>query len=457
MDGRRSLTKAGKGRKQGKEVSPLLGSKSDCAVLVNTPIINQVNTMASDQSDSDFVQEKDPGNANVNEKLDYLTKIMLGVAKDVSELKTSINFNDQQIKEVRDELSETKSDLADVTSELNQAKIDITYVKKENSDLKEKLVKIECQSRRDNLLIGGIPESRSEDCQLKVMKFFSDVLKVENSADIKITRCHRVPSGPYNQNRQKPRTMIVKFHWYADREKVWAKKNEVNQKSSEYWLAHDFPDVIKDRRKLLLPIAAEARRRGSEASVSVDRLIIDKRSYTVNTLSQLPPYLHPKNVATKTDGKVTAFYTEQSPLSNFFTAPHKDDNHICFHSSEQSFQMAKALHFQDHDTADKIKHAKTPQECFRLGKTVKGYDERVWLDTADDIMYTCVKMKFVQNPDLLQFLRDTGDTKLAEASRNKVWGTGVPMNSKDVFDQSQWDGQNRLGHILTRLRESIVE
>lgn len=449
MDGR-SLAKQRKAGKQKKQVS----IDSDSA---NSPIINQACNMASGSSEIDvdsYRPENIPGNDNVGDKLDFLTKVMLQVASDVADLKKSTTYNDKQISDVKSDLKDTKSQLSDVATDLQKAHHEIATVKKENNDLKEQLIRLESQSRRDNLLIDGIFESQGENCQQKVQKFFSEVLGITDSSNIKIVRCHRVPSGPFRANRRKPRTMIVKFFWYGDRESVWEKRNVAKDKG--YWISQDFPEPINERRKILLPIAAAARRQGSEATVNVDKLIIDSRSFTVKTLNQLPTQLQPRNVATRSNGSITVFFTEQSPLSNFYRAPHKDGDDNEMHSSEQAFQLAKAKHFNDLESVERIKKASSPVECYKLGQNVKGYNERAWMEVADDIMFNCVEMKFEQNPDLLEFLIGTGTTELAEACKNKVWGTGIPMNSSDVFNKVKWDGENRLGKILQRLRASLA-
>ena len=42
---------------------------------------------------------------------------------------------------------------------------------------------------------------------------------------------------------------------------------------------------------------------------------------------------------------------------------------------------------------------------------------------------------------------------LAEASTDKVWGTGFPLRNKDVLDISKWEGEGWLSHMLMRIRE----
>ncbi len=62
---------------------------------------------------------------------------------------------------------------------------------------------------------------------------------------------------------------------------------------------------------------SEARILLKKASLNVDKLIIEGHVYTVHTLGKLLVELSPANVATKSNGEVTAFFTSDCPFSNF--------------------------------------------------------------------------------------------------------------------------------------------
>lgn len=71
------------------------------------------------------------------------------------------------------------------------------------------------------------------------------------------------------------------------------------------------------------------------------------------------------------------------------------------------------------------------------------FDERSFNPIRCDVMTTAVKAKFDQNPKLMKFLLDTGDSILIEKSSDSYWGEG-----KDGT------GQNNLGKILMNVRDS---
>ncbi len=52
----------------------------------------------------------------------------------------------------------------------------------------------------------------------------------------------------------------------------------------------------------------EVRRQGKQANISVNKLIIEGRSYTVDSLDRLPEELSLARVATRTHSEMTAFF-----------------------------------------------------------------------------------------------------------------------------------------------------
>ncbi len=149
-----------------------------------------------------------------------------------------------------------------------------------------------------------------------------------------------------------------------DRELIWDKRSKL--KKPNLWINEDFPVEITQHRRELEPIMREARRQGKQANISVDKLIIEGRSYTVDSLERLPEELSPARVVTRTNGEITAFFTVASLLSNFFPKDIKDNNGLIWHSNEQKHQRDKCVEFKDNETADKIGLPKQQQSVTDL-------------------------------------------------------------------------------------------
>ena len=317
---------------------------------------------------------------------------------------------------------------------------------------------MEAQSRRDNLLLDGVPETENESfetCRNKIVKILEENMQIQNARDIKFVRCHRL--GPKRDFSKKPRTLIFKFHYFQDREQVWSSKTKL--KNSDYWLSEDFPAEIKKRRSVLYPVLKKAWQLHLKASLSVDKLIISGRTYTVDNLSSLPQELDPAHIATRKVGNITCFFSSSSPLSNFHNTTIKDADGKKFHTSEQFYQYHKAIHFNDEESAYKILLADTPLECYKLGRTIKNFNKDVWHNgQAKQVMHKAVSAKFQQNQKLCDFLLQTNDSKLVEANpRDRDWGVGLSVHSKDIGNETMWRGTNWLGEILMKVRGELKE
>ncbi len=70
-------------------------------------------------------------------------------------------------------------------------------------------------------------------------------------------------------------------------------------------------------------------------------------------------------------------------------------------------------------------------------------------------MKDLVSLKFTQNEDLNNILLSTRDNMLGEDTRNKHWGTGIPLYHKFVFRHDKWEGNNKMGAILEEIRQEL--
>lgn len=127
-----------------------------------------------------------------------------------------------------------------------------------------------------------------------------------------------------------------------------------------------------------------------------------------------------------------------------------------FSCAEQFFMFAKAMIFEDEETAEKIMATTNPKEQKKLGRRVKTFDEEEWTFWRYHAMCEACYNKFTQNPKLGRELLQTGDKILVEASPyDKVWGIGLGELDPNAEDESKWRGQNLLGQALMQVRDEI--
>ncbi len=154
--------------------------------------------------------------------------------------------------------------------------------------------------------------------------------------------------------------------------------------------------------------------------------------------------------------KYEFFWKADSPFSQWHFKDFTVDE-VVFNTAEKWMMYQKALLFNDTETADKILATNDAREQKQLGREVKNYEQLIWDENKEQIVYEGNMHKFRQNPDILQILLSTHPKILVEASPDdKIWGIGLTEDDEKAQDESTWDGQNLLGYVLTSLREDLL-
>ena len=153
---------------------------------------------------------------------------------------------------------------------------------------------------------------------------------------------------------------------------------------------------------------------------------------------------------------VTMFYGRRALLGNFVITPFQLDN-LWFNCSEQYFQYQKAMFFGDHQTAKAILNSQSPDVQKQLGRQVSGYHEEMWANERESVMEKGCTAKFLQNQNAKNVLLATGNNVLSESTQfDLIWGSG-----KAIWDRfngaeiSSWNGQNKMGQVLMKVRDLI--
>ena len=177
-----------------------------------------------------------------------------------------------------------------------------------------------------------------------------------------------------------------------------------------------------------------------------NKLIIDEVKYTMENLGDLPVEFVAYQVAEKSNDTTLVL----SPYSNFHSSPFTTDG-ICFPSAEHYIQYHKALLFSNSVTANNILKSGTPLEVKKLSYNISDFNRSKWINEGYDICSRGIREKFIQNQPLFEMLKGTGSKTLAEASKDKLWGTGIPLHDRDVLITSKWENPGWLSTILTNI------
>ena len=143
------------------------------------------------------------------------------------------------------------------------------------------------------------------------------------------------------------------------------------------------------------------------------------------------------------------FYSVKAPygeFSNFALYEIKIKGKV-WKTSEHYFQAQK---FAGTDYEHTIRKAKTPMKAAELGRTRKVRIRQNWDNIRDNVMYDALKAKFTQHNDLKELLISTDGKQLIEHTENDAyWGDGGKVNN--------FKGKNKLGKLLMKLRDELVE
>ena len=352
-------------------------------------------------------------------------------------------------KDVDNVKAELKNDISNLEKKVCELEAKTQEQDNTIKVLENEVLALQTYSRKDNLLIDGISESPNEDVSAKLRVFFKEKLGILNAEEIQFVRCHRLGRPPHMtpQRVDKPRTIIVRFLMYADREKVW--RASWGLKDKVQYVKEDFPDKVKKNRRV---------KSVKRCSLRGDRLIIDGIRYTVDNMELLPPNLRwtSKGQRYFPEQDATFFFGEQSFLSNFYKCGFSDgkDHYTCV---EQYYLQQQSLFFQDEHSAQNIMKADHPRNMKAISHRIKGFNEAKWRKVARSVMLKACQMKFTQNNNLRKKLLETKGELVEANGRDCYFSCGIQLSDPAILDKSLWLGENILGQILTQLRKDLSQ
>jgi ribA/ribD-fused uncharacterized protein len=129
------------------------------------------------------------------------------------------------------------------------------------------------------------------------------------------------------------------------------------------------------------------------------------------------------------------------------------DEYCCM---EQYMMAEKAKLFEDKDVLEEIMKSRYPKQIKELGRKVRNFDDEVWKKKRYSIILNGNYSKFIQNDGLKQFLLQTKNRVIVEASPyDRIWGIGMSADDKAINNPLEWKGQNLLGFALMEVRDEL--
>lgn len=116
----------------------------------------------------------------------------------------------------------------------------------------------------------------------------------------------------------------------------------------------------------------------------------------------------------------------------------------------------KATLFGDSQAAQRLLSVDNPGAAKAIGREVIGFNETMWIQHRFDIVIKANLAKFGQHADLKDYLVNTGDRILVEASPvDKIWGVGLASDNPAIENPNLWKGLNLLGFALMEVRDLL--
>lgn len=141
--------------------------------------------------------------------------------------------------------------------------------------------------------------------------------------------------------------------------------------------------------------------------------------------------------------------------SNFHRCKFTIDDQV-FTSTEQYMMYMKALTFDDLNIAGEVLNNTDPKVIKALGRKIKGFNDEIWNQVKEDIVYKGLYAKFTQNHDLYTAMKEENCDLFVEASpSDKIWGIGLSYEKAIYTREQYWPGQNLLGKLLTKVKNNI--
>lgn len=263
--------------------------------------------------------------------------------------------------------------------------------------------------------------------------------------------------GKPRKPKAPPRQIRVRLSNEQARAKILSCRGKLkpNADASAVWINEDHPDAYRRRKIMLRDLVKHINAlKGHSASIDSGGLRLDGKLYGPDQFDDLPYNCQPHNVQViYTDHNTTLFAGEWAFLSNMYPCSLMYDG-TRFTSSEQCFQFVRARKNKELNKACKIITTTDPFVCKSIGETVSNSPD--WSDQWEARMTEINRLKFAQNPLLLDSLLATGERILQEATTSSIWGIGAGIRSIAAKSNTATGGENLMGKILMDLRADFT-
>jgi hypothetical protein len=208
-----------------------------------------------------------------NDRLQKLESELIIIKEENIDLKRELNDTNKTLVFVSEQY-ETIKETLNITQKNPLGRLNQKSLNEENDALKNKIAELEDRSRRNNLRFEGIEETEGETWE-KSEELIKNLLKEKlNIKDgIQIERAHRAGRKDNEKDKQRKRTIVVKFLNFKDREIILEKYRKLKLWNENMYINEDFSERTTSIRKQLFKQAKEMRATGKFARVVYNKII----------------------------------------------------------------------------------------------------------------------------------------------------------------------------------------
>lgn len=217
----------------------------------------------------------------------------------IQSLEDSLNFNNEEMRALTSKVSDHDKKLDSVEHLTQKLEQKLAATEDKLKELEIKNVQLELYSRKENLIITGLPENqiweKAEVTKAKVIELLNEQMGLNINADgiivahrlgrqeakVEAKKSDGANSGGFQGSIHRP--IIVRFVQRNIRDAVWEARFSL--KSSDVYIKEDFPKSIQDQRLKLRPYMLRAKELGKKATCIDNYLLVDGQRFTVETLN----------------------------------------------------------------------------------------------------------------------------------------------------------------------------
>lgn len=173
------------------------------------------------------IQEEDAGGtSNPGEKtnediMKAIISLKSGLYKKIDVVQLTITDVKTQVQECTGRIAHAEQRISDAEDNINELLTKVSALENSVKTLTDKVDDLECRSRRNNVRLVGLPEkAEGQDAAAFLVRWLPGALGLEPQEALVIERAHRIGTLPSNSNTGRPRTLIVKFLNFRDKERV---------------------------------------------------------------------------------------------------------------------------------------------------------------------------------------------------------------------------------------------